>query len=371
MATPTQPQKPGPTTTGAKPGVQGSSQRVATPGPGGTMILRLKKGDLLFREGDISKAMYIVRNGMVRIFKKKGNSEIELDTIRSGQVLGELAFLDGNPRSASGEALTECEFMEISGDTFTKTLGVLPEWLKLLMKTIVGRLRSASTRIRQLEATSGDAASFTFLSAQDILKTCTAVLLAAIKYGSVDADGTKVFQEWVNVFTFQIMGVPIAKIASVLDGLTQMDTLIVRDSKEGAIITVLNLPFIEEFIQYQNTENQLEPSRRHTLTIKGFLIMSLIAKHIANYPVDPGSGASIVNLMEIISQETAAMGKEAFRPEEFPELTKLGYASPMLSKSSDVLITLIKAEDFQKAYRLQRLMKIFEAMNEEKRNANR
>jgi len=51
----------------------------------------------------------LVKTGMIRLFKKKGDSQIELDTIHSGQVVGELAFLDGNPRSASGEALTDCD----------------------------------------------------------------------------------------------------------------------------------------------------------------------------------------------------------------------------------------------------------------------
>src|SRR3954467_3009621 len=75
---------------------------------------KLKKGELLFAEGENSRAMYYLKTGMIRIFKKKGDSQIEIDTVRSGQIIGELAFLDGNPRSASGEALTDCELMEVS-----------------------------------------------------------------------------------------------------------------------------------------------------------------------------------------------------------------------------------------------------------------
>src|SRR5690348_3714743 len=84
------------------------------PGP---QLVKLKKGQLLFSEGENSRAMYFLKSGMIRIFKKKGDSSIEIDTVHSGQVIGELAFLDGNPRSASGEALTDCELNEISGPT--------------------------------------------------------------------------------------------------------------------------------------------------------------------------------------------------------------------------------------------------------------
>src|SRR4051812_30131845 len=141
---------------------------------------KLKKGELLFAEGENSRAMYFLKTGMIRIFKKKGDANIEIDTVHSGQVLGELAFLDGNPRSASGEALTDCELMEISGPTFQAVLQNMPDWLKILLKTIVGRLRTASTRIRQLETAStaydyndkdGKRSShYVYLSPIDVLK---------------------------------------------------------------------------------------------------------------------------------------------------------------------------------------------------------
>ena len=88
--------------------------------------IHLKKGDLLFKEGDGSRSMFFLKSGIIRIFKKKGDSDIEIEMIHSGQVLGELAFLDGNPRSASGEAMSPCELIEISGETFTQTLKIMP-----------------------------------------------------------------------------------------------------------------------------------------------------------------------------------------------------------------------------------------------------
>src|SRR4051812_18346084 len=121
-------------------------------GASGQQVLRVKKGELLFKEGDKSRAMYLLKSGMIRLFTRRGNTNIEIDTIRPGQILGELAFLDGNPRSLSGEALSECELIEISGPMFIDVLSKTPDWLKILLKTVVGRLRAANTRIRQLES---------------------------------------------------------------------------------------------------------------------------------------------------------------------------------------------------------------------------
>ena len=74
----------------------------------------LKAGDMVFNEGDQSKSLYFVKRGVIRIFKKKGVGAIEIQSIRAGQVLGELAFFDNQPRSASAEALTAVELVEIS-----------------------------------------------------------------------------------------------------------------------------------------------------------------------------------------------------------------------------------------------------------------
>src|SRR3954469_5730148 len=171
----------------------------AAPGP---QTRRLKKGETLFAEGENSRAMYLIKSGMIRIFKKKGDSNIEIDTVRAGQILGELAFLDGNPRSASGEALTECELVEISGPTFQLVLGNMPDWLKLLLKTVVGRLRTASTRIRQLETASTAydysekdgkrAAHYVYLSPNDVLKIASGLLLVASRNGTAVGTGVDI-----------------------------------------------------------------------------------------------------------------------------------------------------------------------------------
>ena len=53
---------------------------------------KLKKGELLFNEGDISKSMYFIQTGTIRLFKKKGNASIELGVIHKGEVIGEMGF---------------------------------------------------------------------------------------------------------------------------------------------------------------------------------------------------------------------------------------------------------------------------------------
>ena len=221
----------------------------AKPAQTGPQIRKLQKGEVLFNEGDNSRAMYYVRTGMIRIFKKKGDTSIEIDTIRSGQVLGELAFLDGNPRSASGEALTDCELMEISGPTFQAVLVNMPDWLKMLLKTVVGRLRTASTRIRQLESAStaidysakdGKRSNqYVYLSPIDVLKICSGILLVGARNGTAIGGGVDLRVGLLNRYVYQIMGIPTAKITTFLDILAQGNIVTMVNNEQGELDALL------------------------------------------------------------------------------------------------------------------------------------
>lgn len=348
--------------------------------PASVPSVRLKKGQFLFKEGENAGAMYLLKTGNLRIFKKKGDSDIEIETIRSGQIVGELAFLDGNPRSASGEALTECELVEISGPSFQQVLDKIPEWLKILMRTLVTRLRVASTRIRQLESASSEfvynekegkrVAQYVYLSASDVMKTCAGILLVASRWGNpTELDGKKgtdirvaLLQRYVN----QIMQVPVAKLTSVLDAFS-LAGFMKTDEVTGNVI-LFDINFLEQFTHYMNEENLQDPSKRHDISNKGFIIMCLVAKHLSKFPKD-SNGASTVNVAEVMKIETPADGKAPFRLDDFAELVKLGYASNVAAKSNDEVLSTIQAESYLLAVRFQRTLKTIEAVNEQKKKA--
>lgn len=338
---------------------------------------KLKKGELLFAEGENSRAMYFVKAGMIRLYKKKGDTNIELDTIHTGQVLGELAFLDGNPRSASAEALTDCELIEISGPAFQEVLARIPDWLKIMMKAIVGRLRTASTRIRQLESAStaydySDKSGkrsphYVYLSPSDVLKIASGLLLVASRNPVPCAEGTEIRVGLLQRYVNQIMGIPVAKITTLLDVLAQNNILSIGDASNSGKVVLKDIDFLEQVITYLNEENLLEPNKRHDISLRGFLVMSLIAKHIKKFKKDQVTGMTTVNIAAIRTEETSATGKEPFRLEEFPELVKLGYATNVTMKSTSEIYTIVKEETFVQAYRLQRVIISINAVNEQKR----
>jgi hypothetical protein len=143
----------------------------------------------------------------------------------------------------------------------------------------------------------------------------------------------------------------------------------VVEEPAGTRITLKDSDFLEHLIGYLNEENLVEPSKRHDVSVRGFLIMSLIAKHLHRYPKNEALGASTVNLAEIRKMETPAGGKEPFRIDEFQEIIKLGYATELDAKSGTEAFTQIKPEAFVLAYRYQRVVLALNAVNEQKRKA--
>jgi CRP/FNR family transcriptional regulator, cyclic AMP receptor protein len=82
-----------------------------------------RKGALIFYEGDIGDAFYVVAEGTVKIFVSSGHGdEMVLATLRRPDGLGEIALLDDGPRTASAEALDAVTLLAFTRSTFQEVI---------------------------------------------------------------------------------------------------------------------------------------------------------------------------------------------------------------------------------------------------------
>lgn len=109
------------------------------------------KGTYLFKEGDSSDCMYLIRSGSVSIRKLKNQGEVEIGKVYSDEVLGELSFFDRKPRSAAAVALTDVEVLVIDFKSLDSIYKKVPSYLKTIMSAVAERLRKADETIRSLE----------------------------------------------------------------------------------------------------------------------------------------------------------------------------------------------------------------------------
>lgn len=111
-------------------------------------IISLRPNQILLREGEHSHSMYWVQTGQLVVTKKRGNEDIVLGHIHSGELVGEISFLDKEARSATVKALGECELIEIPQETVDGIFKTQPKWLEILVMTLAERLRKANARIK-------------------------------------------------------------------------------------------------------------------------------------------------------------------------------------------------------------------------------
>jgi CRP/FNR family cyclic AMP-dependent transcriptional regulator len=106
------------------------------------------KGVRVFHEGDHSDACYIVRSGDLRVTREHPDGRaIALATLGPGDIFGELAMLDGEARSASVEALSDCELLALpAGDVRALLRGSAEITVKLVI-ALTRRLRESNERI--------------------------------------------------------------------------------------------------------------------------------------------------------------------------------------------------------------------------------
>jgi CRP/FNR family cyclic AMP-dependent transcriptional regulator len=101
-------------------------------------------GAALMRQGDVSESMYVIVQGRVRVERSDAllKGPLVLAELNAGDIVGELAVLDGEPRSASVTAIEPTTTLELSAPALAMTVLQHPEVSRALLMVLSQRLRS-------------------------------------------------------------------------------------------------------------------------------------------------------------------------------------------------------------------------------------
>ncbi|ERO61679.1 cyclic nucleotide-binding domain-containing protein [Pseudomonas piscis] len=112
-------------------------------------INSIAQGDVIFNEGDAGSFMCIIHSGQVGVQKRGHDGQlVSVATLRSGRAFGEMAVLDGERRSATCVAASDCQLLNLGKDSLEKMLNDAP---KIAAKIIRALAVSLSRRLRMAD----------------------------------------------------------------------------------------------------------------------------------------------------------------------------------------------------------------------------
>lgn len=107
--------------------------------------------EYLFRQGDPGNYAYIIVSGRVELFFETERKDLQpLMTLGEGACFGEMALLDGEPRSAGARTVTESIISRISRSDFIQTLSQHPAMALGIIAQLTSRIRTTNNRVNRL-----------------------------------------------------------------------------------------------------------------------------------------------------------------------------------------------------------------------------
>ena len=113
-------------------------------------VREVPSGTLLFKLGDPGDSMYLIEGGQVRIYVHDDNGEnLTLAELGDGDFFGEMAIIDGKPRSANAAVIEEACLTVLSRDDFLGFVRGNPDVALEMVSAISERLRRTDELLRQ------------------------------------------------------------------------------------------------------------------------------------------------------------------------------------------------------------------------------
>jgi len=112
------------------------------------------QGAVIFKENDEGNEMFIIIQGIVEIRKSTGASSSKvLSTLQKGDMFGEMAIIEKQPRSASAVAVQPTRVLVLNEKLYDNMIGTNPDFARKMNKVLSERIRRADAIIQNIMTT--------------------------------------------------------------------------------------------------------------------------------------------------------------------------------------------------------------------------
>src|SRR5450755_4398176 len=170
--------------------------------------VNLAAHEILFLAGDLGDGCYRVNEGLLKIsIASPTGAERILAILGPGSIVGDMAMIDGRPRSASVSALRDCKLSFVSRAAFENFAAKQPEIYKFLLSLLAQRLRDTDQVV----------AAGSFLSLKG--RVARALLDLAKAFGNEVGGGRVVIRQKISQSDVAAMaGIARENVSRILNG---------------------------------------------------------------------------------------------------------------------------------------------------------
>ncbi len=108
-------------------------------------------GEIIFYENEPGDAMYIIISGEIQIIEGIDSNRVILATMEKGDLLGELAVLDDEFRSASAKAVDDVLLLSIKKEEFRELIREYPDLSFEIFKVLNQRIRNVNEKLQEIK----------------------------------------------------------------------------------------------------------------------------------------------------------------------------------------------------------------------------
>ena len=112
---------------------------------------KYKAGEVIIHEGEDNRDLFILSDGVLQVSVKGEAKDIVVSEIKSPEILGEISFLNGSPRTATVSAKTDVEIFILSYEAVQQELSDIPTWFKMVLLAFTSRMKSCDAKIKEYD----------------------------------------------------------------------------------------------------------------------------------------------------------------------------------------------------------------------------
>lgn len=117
-------------------------------------VLTVGQGDVIIQESSDGTSFYVLLDGAVSVSSERNGKPVHLADLGQGAVLGEVALLTGEPRTATVVALRECRLLTFAEPAIHDILERYPKVKELLVRVLVHRAKDTVEKLSREQTVS-------------------------------------------------------------------------------------------------------------------------------------------------------------------------------------------------------------------------